>query len=87
MTTTSVGIYEFNPKDLIGHGAFAVVYKGRVKSVSLFPSPPPRPFSPNIPNLFVVGCLIMLWVNIFYLLIYSTDTGIGTGTNTVSHSI
>ncbi len=32
--TTSVGIYEFNPKDLIGHGAFAVVYKGRVKSVS-----------------------------------------------------
>jgi hypothetical protein len=32
--TTSVGVYEFNPKDLIGHGAFAVVYKGRVKSVS-----------------------------------------------------
>jgi len=32
MATTSVGVYEFNPKDLIGHGAFAVVYKGRVKS-------------------------------------------------------
>ena len=31
---TNVGIYEFNPKDLIGHGAFAVVYKGRLKSVS-----------------------------------------------------
>lgn len=29
---TNVGIYEFNPKDLIGHGAFAVVYKGRLKS-------------------------------------------------------
>ena len=37
---TNVGIYEFNAKDLIGHGAFAVVYKGRLKSVScatLFP--------------------------------------------------
>merc|ERR1719347_1015828 len=29
---TNVGIYEFNAKDLIGHGAFAVVYKGRQKS-------------------------------------------------------
>lgn len=28
---TTVGSYEFNPKDLIGHGAFAVVYKGRLK--------------------------------------------------------
>ena len=24
-----VGEYEYSPKDLIGHGAFAVVYKGR----------------------------------------------------------
>lgn len=32
MSLTSVGIYEFNAKDLIGHGAFAVVYKGRLKS-------------------------------------------------------
>ena len=55
MSLTSVGIYEFNAKDLIGHGAFAVVYKGRLKSVSepflldpvkafihgnMFPSPP-----------------------------------------------
>ena len=30
----SVGIYEYSSKDLIGHGAFAVVYKGRVKMVS-----------------------------------------------------
>jgi len=29
---TTVGLYEYNPKDLIGHGAFAVVYKGRVKT-------------------------------------------------------
>ena len=34
MAVTAVGIYEYNPKDLIGHGAFAVVYKGRLKSVS-----------------------------------------------------
>lgn len=34
MALTSVGGYEFNAKDLIGHGAFAVVYKGRQKSVS-----------------------------------------------------
>ncbi|CAB4062789.1 ULK2 [Lepeophtheirus salmonis] len=27
----SIGNYEYNSKDLIGHGAFAVVYKGRVK--------------------------------------------------------
>jgi len=32
MAQTSVGIYEYNAKDLIGHGAFAVVYKGRLKS-------------------------------------------------------
>ena len=30
----TIGIYEYNSKDLIGHGAFAVVYKGRVKMVS-----------------------------------------------------
>ena len=35
MAMTSVGIYEYNAKDLIGHGAFAVVYKGRLKSVSI----------------------------------------------------
>jgi serine/threonine-protein kinase ULK/ATG1 len=32
MALTSVGVYEFNAKDLIGHGAFAVVYRGRQKS-------------------------------------------------------
>ena len=30
----TVGIYEYSTKDLIGHGAFAVVYKGRLKMVS-----------------------------------------------------
>lgn len=29
----NVGDYEYRSKDLIGHGAFAVVYKGRVKKV------------------------------------------------------
>ena len=29
----SVGIYEYRSKDLIGHGAFAVVYRGRIKMV------------------------------------------------------
>ena len=36
---TTVGVYEYNPKDLIGHGAFAVVYKGRIKAVSRLSSP------------------------------------------------
>ena len=30
----SVGEYEYSKKDLIGHGAFAVVFKGRFKKVS-----------------------------------------------------
>lgn len=30
----SLGDYEYNTKDLIGHGAFAVVFKGRSKKVS-----------------------------------------------------
>lgn len=34
----TVGKFEFSRKDLIGHGAFAVVFKGRHKEVS-------RPFS------------------------------------------
>ena len=32
----TIGMYEYSSKDLIGHGAFAVVYKGRVKMVRLF---------------------------------------------------
>lgn len=28
----SIGDYEYNKKDLIGHGAFAIVYKGRPKN-------------------------------------------------------
>lgn len=31
-----VGDYEYNSKDLIGHGAFAVVFKGRHRAVSNF---------------------------------------------------
>jgi len=34
--TESVGDYEYNSKDLIGHGAFAVVFKGRNKKVRIF---------------------------------------------------
>lgn len=30
----TVGDYEYSSKDLIGHGAFAVVFKGRHKRVS-----------------------------------------------------
>ena len=29
-----VGDFEYNTKDLIGHGAFAVVFKGRHRKVS-----------------------------------------------------
>jgi len=33
----AVGSFEFNKKDLIGHGAFAVVFRGRHRDVcSLF---------------------------------------------------
>jgi hypothetical protein len=30
-----VGDYEYSKKDLIGHGAFAVVFKGRLRKVSI----------------------------------------------------
>ena len=30
----TIGNYEYNKKDLIGHGAFAIVYKGRLKNVT-----------------------------------------------------
>lgn len=29
-----VGDYEYSSRDLIGHGAFAVVFKGRLRNVS-----------------------------------------------------
>ena len=35
----SVGEFEYNAKDLIGHGAFAVVFKGRHKKVTEFSYP------------------------------------------------
>lgn len=31
-----IGEYEYSPKDIIGHGAFAVVYKGRHRKVLVF---------------------------------------------------
>ena len=31
-----VGDYEYSKKDLIGHGAFAVVFKGRTRKVPIF---------------------------------------------------
>lgn len=34
----TVGKFEFSRKDLIGHGAFAVVYKGRHREVSILSS-------------------------------------------------
>jgi hypothetical protein len=30
----TVGDFEYNPKELIGHGAFAVVFRGRHKKVN-----------------------------------------------------
>lgn len=30
-----VGDYEYNTRDLIGHGAFAVVFKGRHRKVNI----------------------------------------------------
>lgn len=33
-STVHVGDYEYNTRDLIGHGAFAVVFKGRQRKVS-----------------------------------------------------
>jgi hypothetical protein len=32
----TIGNFEYNKKDLIGHGAFAIVYKGRHKAVQLY---------------------------------------------------
>ena len=32
--TTSVGNFEYSQGDLLGHGAFALVFKGRRKKVS-----------------------------------------------------
>ena len=31
-----IGDYEFSKSDQLGHGAFAIVYTGRHKTVSLF---------------------------------------------------
>jgi hypothetical protein len=34
MNFETVGDFEYNPKELIGHGAFAVVFRGRHKKVT-----------------------------------------------------
>lgn len=34
MNFEAVGDFEYNPKELIGHGAFAVVFRGRHKKVT-----------------------------------------------------
>lgn len=45
----SVGDFEYNAKDLIGHGAFAVVFKGRHKKVdNTVPTAGPFPDQPNV---------------------------------------
>lgn len=35
MDVIIIGDYEYNSKDLIGHGAFAVVFKGRNRKVRM----------------------------------------------------
>lgn len=35
MNFETVGDFEYNPKELIGHGAFAVVFRGRHKKVNM----------------------------------------------------
>lgn len=37
MDMNVIGEYEYNSKDLIGHGAFAVVFKGRNRKVKESP--------------------------------------------------
>lgn len=36
MEVIHVGEYEFTKQDIIGHGAFAMVYKGRKRKVGLY---------------------------------------------------
>lgn len=42
----TVGKFEFSRKDLIGHGAFAVVFKGRHREVGEAPGGPPQSGTP-----------------------------------------
>lgn len=53
----SVGDYEYNTKDLIGQGAFAVVYKGKSKKVSHSPSNSRLSSDriANVSNIFLVA--------------------------------
>lgn len=57
----SVGKFEFSRKDLIGHGAFAVVFKGRHKEVNHSSA------TGNIPSSFL-GLFILMFM-IFFLIV------------------
>lgn len=46
----SVGKFEFSRKDLIGHGAFAVVFKGRHKEVTFI----------SETNICICMCLVIV---------------------------
>lgn len=59
-----VGDFEYNAKDLIGHGAFAVVFKGRHKKVIrfYFHSSTPLPFvSPHFPVIVYYVTLFCIY--------------------------
>ena len=51
-----VGDYEYNSKDLIGHGAFAVVFKGRHRKVGCRENP------------FEMCNILLLYTMMFFLL-------------------
>lgn len=57
-----VGDYEYSSKDMLGHGAFAVVYKGRHRKVSL------KQFNSN----FIEDrkSHVVQWYNVVYFLIF-----------------
>lgn len=46
----TVGKFEFSRKELVGHGAFAVVFKGRHREVSGSPDDLKRPAAPDEPD-------------------------------------
>lgn len=59
----SVGEFEYNAKDLIGHGAFAVVFKGRHKKVGS----PPATAAPLFDNLNIDSLVITQLIYFAYL--------------------
>lgn len=75
-----VGDFEYNSKDLIGHGAFAVVFKGRYRNVSYCDFIPPIAlwfnkmlssvviYSYELSNLERIFCFVMFGMGLFILL-------------------